>query len=115
MSRWPRYLDDTIDSQIINHRSVCVPPSVISDSADPRADVACGRLRRMRPHASRFVVCAVGVVVLAAAGVATQAPPAPGPPANIAALKNFLPLGPPAGLKPSAVPDLSGAWVRGGP
>jgi hypothetical protein len=28
-------------------------------------------------------------------------------------LKNFLPLGPPAGLKPSAVPDLSGSWYRG--
>jgi hypothetical protein len=60
-------------------------------------------------------VCAFAIVLLASAGVVTQAPAAPGPPANLASLKNFLPLGPPAGLKPSAVPDLSGAWVRGGP
>ena len=46
---------------------------------------------------------------------AAQAPSPIGPPADISTLKNFLPLGPPAGLKPSAVPDLAGAWVRGGP
>jgi len=46
---------------------------------------------------------------------AEQAPSPIGPPGDISTLKNFLPLGPPAGLKPSAVPDLAGAWVRGGP
>ena len=46
---------------------------------------------------------------------AAQAPSPIGPPTDISTLKNFLPLGPPAGLKPSAVPDLAGAWVRGGP
>ena len=46
---------------------------------------------------------------------AAQAPSPIGPPADISTLKNFLPLGPPAGLKPSPVPDLAGAWVRGGP
>ena len=46
---------------------------------------------------------------------AAQAPSPIGPPADISTLKNFLPLGQPAGLKPSAVPDLAGAWVRGGP
>lgn len=38
-------------------------------------------------------------------------PMAPDPPADLVALPNFLPLGPPAGLKPSAVPDLSGSWL----
>ena len=58
---------------------------------------------------------ALAAVVLSSIDTIAQAPASPAPPANLASLKNFLPLGPPAGLKPSAVPDLSGAWVRGGP
>jgi hypothetical protein len=51
----------------------------------------------------------------AADALVAQSPAVPGPPADLASLENFVPLGPPPGLKPSAVPDLSGAWVRGGP
>jgi hypothetical protein len=67
----------------------------------------------MRHHP--FALACVAAIVLASSGSAAQGPAPIGPPANLASLKNFLPLGPPAGLKPSAVPDLSGAWVRGGP
>jgi hypothetical protein len=38
-------------------------------------------------------------------------PLAPEPPAELLALPNFLPLGPPANLKPSPVPNLSGSWL----
>jgi hypothetical protein len=68
----------------------------------------------MHHHVS-FLLCALTVVALSFEGTAAQTPAPIGPPAELLALKNFLPLGPPAGLKPSAVPDLSGAWVRGGP
>jgi hypothetical protein len=45
------------------------------------------------------------------ATVAAQGAPAPGPPADVMTLQNFLPVAPPANLKPSAVPDLSGSWL----
>ena len=38
-------------------------------------------------------------------------PVAPDPPANLLALTNFLPLQPPANLKPSAPPNLAGSWL----
>jgi len=41
----------------------------------------------------------------------TVFPVAPEPPANLLALKNFLPLDPPANLKPSAPPNLAGSWL----
>ena len=68
----------------------------------------------LRSRACLFVSAGLLATAVGVLG-ADQAPSAIGPPADISTLKNFLPLGPPAGLKPSAVPDLSGAWVRGGP
>ena len=68
----------------------------------------------MRPRARLFLSAGLLATVVGALG-AEQAPSPIGPPADISTLKNFLPLGPPAGLKPSTVPDLAGAWVRGGP
>jgi hypothetical protein len=62
-----------------------------------------------------FVSCAVVAVIVVSPLRSGQAPAPIGPPADVSTLENFLPLGPPAGLKPSGVPDLSGAWVRGGP
>ena len=66
-------------------------------------------------HYFYLSICTVAALVLAWSGAVAQTPAPAGPPGDVRALKNFLPLGPPAGLKPSAVPDLSGAWVRGGP
>ncbi len=64
-------------------------------------------------------VCAmVGVIVLvpvpavhAQAQEATVFPVAPSPPANLLALKNFLPVTQPTDLKPSPVPNLAGTWL----
>ena len=64
---------------------------------------------------ARLFLSAGLVATVVGALSAAQAPSPIGPPTDISTLKNFLPLGPPAGLKPSAVPDLAGAWVRGGP
>jgi hypothetical protein len=65
---------------------------------------------------SLFPACVLAAAAAVSAPVTSaQVPAAAGPPTDVRALKNFLPLGPPAGLKPSSVPDLSGAWVRGGP
>ena len=61
------------------------------------------------------LACVLAAIVLTSSGPTAQSTAPIGPPANLSSLKNFLPLGPPAGLKPSSVPDLSGAWVRGGP
>ncbi len=70
--------------------------------------------RRVLPRAHLFLSAGLLATAVGALGAA-QAPSPIGPPTDISTLKNFLPLGPPAGLKPSAVPDLAGAWVRGGP
>ena len=66
----------------------------------------------------RCICALVGVIftVSALSGSAqaptiTVFPVAPEPPAAVLALPNFLPLGPPANLKPSPVPDLSGTWL----
>jgi hypothetical protein len=53
-------------------------------------------------------------VLLGAIVLSAQTPAAPGPPANIETLKNFLPLAPPATLAPSQPADLSGTWLRSG-
>ena len=71
--------------------------------------------RRVLPPRARLFLSAGLLATAVGALGAEQAPSPIGPPADISTLKNFLPLGPPAGLKPSAMPDLSGAWVRGGP
>jgi len=73
-----------------------------------------GKRRVLRPRARLFLSAGLLATAVGALGAA-QAPSPIGPPTDISTLKNFLPLGPPAGLKPSAVPDLAGAWVRGGP
>jgi len=73
-----------------------------------------GKRRVLRPRARLFLSTGLLATAVGALGAA-QAPSPIGPPTDISTLKNFLPLGPPAGLKPSAVPDLAGAWVRGGP
>ena len=73
-----------------------------------------GKRRVLRPRAHLFLSAGLLATAVGALGAA-QAPSPIGPPTDISTLKNFLPLGPPAGLKPSAVPDLAGAWVRGGP
>jgi hypothetical protein len=70
--------------------------------------------RVLRPRARFFLSAGLLAAAVGTLG-AEQAPSPIGPPTDISTLKNFLPLGPPAGLKPSAVPDLAGAWVRGGP
>ena len=70
--------------------------------------------RRVLPRAHLFLSAGLLATAVGALGAA-QAPSPIGPPTDISTLKNFLPLGPPAGLKSSAVPDLAGAWVRGGP
>jgi hypothetical protein len=70
--------------------------------------------RVLRPRARFFLSAGFLAAAVGTLG-AEQAPSPIGPPTDISTLKNFLPLGPPAGLKPSAVPDLAGAWVRGGP
>lgn len=44
-----------------------------------------------------------------------QAAAPPVPPMDVSSLKNFLPIGPPAPLPASKVPDLSGAWGIGIP
>lgn len=62
----------------------------------------------------RSRVLLVTGALLWAVTVAAQGPAPPGPPVDISTLKNFLPLGPPAGLKPSAAADLSGSWLRSG-
>ena len=70
--------------------------------------------RVLRPRARFFL--SAGLLATAVGALGAEQTPSPiGPPTDISTLKNFLPLGPPAGLKPSAVPDLAGAWVRGGP
>ena len=68
----------------------------------------------LRPRARLFLSAGLLAMAVGVLG-AEQATSPIGPPGDISTLKNFLPLGPPAGLKPSAVPDLAGAWVRGGP
>jgi hypothetical protein len=45
------------------------------------------------------------------ATVAAQPAAPPVPPVDVYTLKNFLPTAPPANLKPSKVPDLSGDWA----
>ena len=57
------------------------------------------------------VVAASAVVVVPALAGAQAAAPAVPPPGYLDR-PNFLPIGPPAKLPPSAVPDLSGDWAR---
>ena len=64
----------------------------------------------MRGTVLLSIALVVGTLLIATRSAA-QTPAVPGPPPNVRSLENFLPLGPPPGLKPSAVPDLSGAWV----
>lgn len=61
--------------------------------------------------------CLISVVawsaVLAFPGIGSAQPAAPAtPPAGFLDRPYFLPIGPPSTLAPSAVPDLSGDWVR---
>ena len=60
---------------------------------------------------ARLFLSAGLVATVVGALSAAQAPSPIGPPTDISTLKNFLPLGPPAGLKPSAVPDLAGTAI----
>jgi hypothetical protein len=66
----------------------------------------------MRKWVLLITAGAIVISVGSSAGAQGGAPAAP--PADLSAVKNFLPIGPPAGLKPSAVADLSGVW-RGRP
>ena len=75
----------------------------------------CQNYARMDHHLFRLACMLHAAIVLTSSGPTAQSTAPIGPPAKLLSLKNFLPLGPPAGLKPSSVPDLSGAWVRGGP
>ena len=63
---------------------------------------------RMRVPVAWWLALVASSVVLAA-----QAAAPPVPPMDVSTLKNFLPIGPPANLKPSKVPDLSGDWALG--
>jgi len=65
-----------------------------------------------------FTCALVGAIVLwpaqmgrAQAPEAAVFPKEPSPPPSVLTLKNFLPAVQPANLKPSAVPDLAGAWL----
>lgn len=70
----------------------------------------------MRPQLLLVVSLIAVIAFPAMAGAQAAAPPVP--PMDVYTLKNFLPIGPPANLKPSKVPDLSGDWAldtaRGG-
>ena len=69
------------------------------------------RLRRM-PHRLFRLASVLAAIVITSSDATPQSSQSIGPPANLASLKkNSWSLGPPPGLKPSAVPDLSGAWV----
>jgi hypothetical protein len=59
---------------------------------------------------TRLSILAVLAVLLVPAFAHAQAAAPPVPPMDVYTLKNFLPIGPPANMKPSAVPDLSGDW-----
>jgi hypothetical protein len=61
------------------------------------------------------LTCMLAAIVLTSSGPAAQSTAPIGPPADLSSLKNFLPLGPPMGIMPSPVPDLSGAWVPSRP
>lgn len=56
------------------------------------------------------LVIASGLTAAAQPGSA-RFPLAPDPPAELLALRNFLPLGPPSDLRRSAVPNLAGSWL----
>jgi hypothetical protein len=58
----------------------------------------------------RLSITALLAVLLVPAAAFAQAAAPPVPPMDVYTLKNFLPIGPPAGLKPSPVPDLAGDW-----
>ena len=68
----------------------------------------------MRTRLSVSAMIAIGALVCSALlGAQQEAPPSvtpPVPPPGALDAPNFLPLGPPANLPPSAVPDLSGDW-----
>ena len=57
----------------------------------------------------------LALAVALAAGLSftatAQDPSKIGPPGDVSALKNYLPIGRPKNLKPSKVPDLSGDWA----
>jgi hypothetical protein len=57
----------------------------------------------------RSILAAVLFAIPASAFAQAAAPPVP--PVDVYTLKNFLPIGPPAGLKPSKPADLSGDWA----
>ena len=59
---------------------------------------------------SRLSAVAFVAVLLVPAISSAQAAAPPVPPMDVYTLKNFLPTEPPANLKPSPVPDLSGDW-----
>jgi hypothetical protein len=64
---------------------------------------------------TRVLSAAVFVALVTAlpADVRAQAADPPNPPMDVSTLKNFLPIGPPAPLPVSKVPDLSGDWTFG--
>ena len=65
----------------------------------------------------RLAIALALAAAFSAPGIAQDAAKI-GPPMDVSALKNYLPSGRPANLKPSKVPDLSGDWMadpkRGG-
>jgi hypothetical protein len=63
----------------------------------------------------RLMSVGVWTAVVALPALAGAQPAAPAtPPAGYLDRANYLPVGPPANLPPSAVPDLSGDWARDG-
>jgi len=62
---------------------------------------------------TRFASLIALMTLVALPSVAAAQAAAPLSPPDVSSLKNYLPIGRPANLKPSAVPDLSGDWAAG--
>ena len=61
----------------------------------------------------RVSLAALIAAIASSAILAAQAADPPKPPMDVYTLKHFLPIGPPANLPVSKVPDLSGDWALG--
>ena len=59
------------------------------------------------------VIAGAALIAASSALLSAQAADPPKPPMDVYTLKPFVPIGPPANLKPSRVPDLSGDWALG--
>ncbi len=67
----------------------------------------------MRIHSVTIAALAAIGMACTAVALGAQAADPPKPPMDVYTLDYFLPPGPPASLKPSKVPDLSGDWAIG--